>query len=124
MHGLVKCVKEDSKVLGAQKQEWEIIKDRGVKRFAPEKGGCYEIFNERPLRQEIKAYCEMNVQCLPDLYEVYTKKLDEGDGGLYWRVMITAETDKWLEDSMSAGYNPHGQHKALAPVLKPENFRY
>lgn len=48
------------------------------------------------MRPEIKACCEMDVQCLPDLYDVYSEKLDEGDFKLDWRAMIIAGTNKRL----------------------------
>jgi exonuclease 3'-5' domain-containing protein 1 len=57
VHGLAKCVRVDSTLSKKEKNAWEIAKDRGQQLYAPEKGGHYEIFNERPLKEDIKVYC-------------------------------------------------------------------
>jgi exonuclease 3'-5' domain-containing protein 1 len=51
--GLAKCIEKESPISTAAKTEWRLTKERGRRLFAPEKGGCYDIFNERPLKPEI-----------------------------------------------------------------------
>lgn len=36
---------------------WCAVKDEGKKLFAPELGGGYEVFEERPMRPEVERYC-------------------------------------------------------------------
>jgi len=50
------------------------IKETGLKLFAPEEGGIYEVFNERPLSDMIGLYCVQDVQWLPVLYQTYLQR--------------------------------------------------
>lgn len=52
VYGLAKRIMEDSDLSEVQKKTWKDTKQRGRRLFAPELGGCYEIFNERPLKEE------------------------------------------------------------------------
>ena len=125
VHGLSKCMKEDSHLSEDQKRDWETVKDEGRRLFDPQRGGSYEVFNERPLKKEIKAYCEQDVQCLPGLYEVYRARLSIGVPlGPNWYSEVKAETQNRLNESMSERYEPHGRNKALAPAWKPTQSSY
>jgi exonuclease 3'-5' domain-containing protein 1 len=114
VHGLGRCIKSDSLLSIPEKKTWEVTKEAGRKLFAPEKGGRYEVFNERPLKQEMVDYCTQDVWCMPGLYRVYKARL-EVQGALDWVERIRRETAKRLVESMGAGYQPHGRDKALAP---------
>jgi exonuclease 3'-5' domain-containing protein 1 len=123
VHGLVKCIREDSRISPRKKREWEAAKDKGLRLFAPEKGGRHEVFNERPLRDEIEEYYVQDVRCLPGLYDVYSTRL-ENAGYWYWESEICSKTRERLTESMSEGYEPHGPHKALAPVWNVGEMKY
>ncbi|RDL30458.1 uncharacterized protein BP5553_10336 [Venustampulla echinocandica] len=123
VHGLAKCIKEDSNLSEDQKIKWELAKEEGRRLFAPELGGCYEVFNERPLKKEIKAYCEQDVWFLPHLYKVYRDRLGIGySEGPNWYKAISSETAKRLEESRSETYEPQGRDKALAPVWETSQY--
>lgn len=76
LHGLAKCIREDCGLSTAEKANWEEVKDKGLKLFASEKGGRPDIFNVRPLSQDLKTYCVQDVTCLPALHELYSGRLD------------------------------------------------
>lgn len=110
VNGLSKCIERDSNMTYTQRLEWQQVKERGVKLFAPEKGGTYEVFNHRPLSDDIGLYCVQDVQWLPLLYEVYSKKLNSN-----MSAKVALATLERVKDSQSPYYRGHGQHKALGP---------
>lgn len=117
LHGLAKCINEDSGLSGPKRRAWEDIKERGRRLFAPELGGRYEVFNERPLTEAIKKYCEQDVLCMPGLYKIYSSGLGasfqlKGD----WFCKIITETESRIEWSTKENYVTHGRSKAIAPV--------
>lgn len=50
-----------------EKQCVEAIKAKGILLFAPDKGGSYAVFNQRPMTEEIVEYCVQDVVYLPKL---------------------------------------------------------
>lgn len=58
-----------------EKRKWKATKDKGVKLFAPEHGGSYEVSKSRPISDEIKQYCIQDVEFLPKLWLLYNSKL-------------------------------------------------
>jgi hypothetical protein len=70
-------------------------KREGRHLFAPDLGGNNEVFNERPLEEEIRIYCEQDVSCLPNLHEFYQNKLRFTlAGGVEWEKKIDGETER------------------------------
>lgn len=114
VHGLAKCIKADSSLSLPERMRWEAAKTRGHVLFDPAKGGRYEVFNERPLKDELTTYCAQDVQYLPSLYRVYAKTL-ESAGYLRWEDQVRSKTRQRLVESMSETYQPHGHYKAIAP---------
>ena len=108
--GLAKCVEQDSGLPATAIADWKLCKDRGRRLFAPELGGHYEVFNERPLRNEIKEYCAQDVVIMKHLYSVYNGKLNSS-----WRNKMLDETRKRIQQSQSANYNPQSRDNALGP---------
>ena len=58
-----------------EKSRVEGIKPKGIQLFSPERGGSYEIFNERPMREEIVQYCVQDVAYMPKLFDKYNAML-------------------------------------------------
>ncbi|KAK4690478.1 exonuclease 3'-5' domain-containing protein 1, partial [Lecanoromycetidae sp. Uapishka_2] len=110
LNGLIKCIEADTYLTMQEKQAWRIVKDQGVKLFAPEKGGSYEVFNSRPLHDDIKAYCVQDVRLLTTLWDTYWHRLDQD-----WKTRVEFETRARVQESQSPHYRPHGEHKALGP---------
>lgn len=75
VHGLARCVREDSRMKPEEKRAWEDAKEKGRRMFAPERGGQYAIFDERPLNGDIMTYCEQDVLCMSGLWKVYSQIL-------------------------------------------------
>jgi exonuclease 3'-5' domain-containing protein 1 len=65
--GLAKCI--EKKVLGSgiDQAKWKQAKEKGEHLFLAKHGGSYDVFNRRPMLEEIVSYCIGDVQCLPEL---------------------------------------------------------
>ncbi|PCD21766.1 hypothetical protein AU210_015569 [Fusarium oxysporum f. sp. radicis-cucumerinum] len=111
VNGLSKCIERDAPMSIQERLEWVQTKEGGLRLFAPEKGGRYEVFNERPLPDAIKFYCAQDVQILPRLWAYYDGKM-----GQRWRERMIAESRARVQSSQSATYNGKGRHMALAPT--------
>ncbi|KAL5335731.1 ribonuclease H-like domain-containing protein [Aspergillus crustosus] len=110
VNGLARCIQDDANMTWSERLKWRKTKERGVKLFAPEKGGSYEVFNARPLSDDIIEYCVQDVRFLPKLWEVYDKKLTER-----WRAKVQSEVLNRVLLSQASTYMGHGKHMALGP---------
>ena len=110
VNGLSKCIERDLSLGSSEAQEWKRIKDKGKKLFAPEFGGSYDVFNSRPLSEDIRLYCMQDVQFMPRLWANYEAKLT-----INWRVKVQQESKKRVALSQLIGYNGKGRHMALGP---------
>ncbi|KAI9041805.1 ribonuclease H-like protein [Aspergillus affinis] len=109
--GLKKCVEHDLFMSEVERKAWVASKEKGIKLFAPERGGSYEVFNERPLRKEIVRYCVEDVHYLPRLWDVYDRKLTP-----YWRTRVDLEGKNRVRLSQSSGFNGKSKNMALVPL--------
>ena len=75
LKGLGSCILQDLGLAKGEKRRAEGIKEKGLQLFSPERGGSFEIFNRRPIRQEIVDYCVQDVFYLPKLFDRYNGKL-------------------------------------------------
>lgn len=110
VRGLSRCIEMDAPLSMIEKVDWLQTKDRGVKLFAPEKGGSYQVFNERPMKDIIKAYCANDVWILPRLWTYYDGKLLKK-----WREKMIVVSATRVRESHKSTYNGKGQHMAVAP---------
>ena len=108
--GLGKCIEKDAQLKGEAIKQWKATKDKGLSLFAPERGGSYEIFKNRPLQEDIIAYCAQDVIYLPLLWDIYSKSMDGA-----WAAKAKEETRARLKKSEDASYDPHSKDKALSP---------
>jgi exonuclease 3'-5' domain-containing protein 1 len=107
LSGLAKCI--ETAVItssGIDTASWKAAKEKGELLFKAEHGGSYEVFNRRPIPEDIISYCVGDVICLPELrdwfsYEAYR-----------WRDLVNEETKKRVAASLRPEYRPHGQHRA------------
>jgi exonuclease 3'-5' domain-containing protein 1 len=111
VNGLQRCIENDAMMTVAERVAWNAAKEAGKKLFAPEKGGRYEVFNDRPLAKEIIQYCVQDVQFLPNLWSYYKKMTSAG-----WEIKVQEETKERVSSSQSKDYKAHGKHKAMAPA--------
>ena len=75
-----------------------------------EDGGSYEVFNIRPILQDIIDYCAQDVVYLPVLWNVYSLKIGEK-----WLKRVQEETGKRVLMSQAESYDPYGKVKVLSP---------
>ncbi|RGP78639.1 3 -5 exonuclease [Fusarium longipes] len=110
VNGLSKCIDRDASLSAQEKSDWARVKEAGLRLFAPDKGGTYEVFNKRPLPDAIRLYCAQDVQILPRLWVQYNAKM-----GQIWRERMIAASKARAQSSQSASYNGEGRHMAMAP---------
>jgi exonuclease 3'-5' domain-containing protein 1 len=108
LNGLLKCIERDSPMMPGKKQKWKSVKERGLRLFAPERGGSYEVFNVRPLAKDVAAYCIQDVQYMPRLWSEYRLKLT-----LNWAAKVEQATKDRITLSQSKSFNGKGSHMAL-----------
>ncbi|KAJ7621294.1 ribonuclease H-like domain-containing protein [Roridomyces roridus] len=97
----------------AIRRQWKNVKEAGKKLFAPECGGRYEVFEERPLVQALVEYCAQDVALLHELDGELHRQL--GVRGRGWDERVLAESDVRVGVAKQAHYVPNGPHKALVP---------
>lgn len=108
--GLAKCISEDAGLEWATSQKWQSTKSEGQNLFAPEKGGKYEVFLERPLSAALREYCAQDVLVMPKLLIVYSRRTK-----LHLATQINDEALARVVLSQSSNYNGKGRHMAVGP---------
>ncbi|KAL2060850.1 hypothetical protein VTL71DRAFT_8902 [Oculimacula yallundae] len=102
-----------------RKEAWEAIKEKGCDMFAPDRGGSYAVFDQRPLHRDLAMYCVQDVSCMPDLWNVYSQKLPNpnwpGHSKTDWRRAIKTATKARIKDAQSVAYDPRSRTKVFAP---------
>ncbi|KAH2061286.1 hypothetical protein KXX03_004241, partial [Aspergillus fumigatus] len=73
--GLRKCIQREVQMTAAELHTWKVTKEKGLNLFEPGRGGSYEVFNIRPLSDDILKYCIQDVRLLPKLWVAYYPKL-------------------------------------------------
>ena len=109
VHGLGTCIARDAGLSHSERHSLAAIKYAGIRLFAPEKGGSYEVFNERPLKDELIKYCVQDVICMPRLWLLYSRRLSTT-----WAEKVEIETEKRIRLSQSEPFRK-GPHLALGP---------
>jgi exonuclease 3'-5' domain-containing protein 1 len=74
--GLSKCIQFDTTLPLAARQHVSTVKEAGAALFAPEKGGSYAVFDERPLKAGILEYRVLDVVHMSELWKVYKVRMD------------------------------------------------
>lgn len=108
--GLSRCIERDLAMTPASMREWQAVKEKGKKLFAPECGGSYDVFNRRPLENDVALYCVEDVKLMPMLWELYSARLSPGVGD-----RVVRATVERVRESQSKSCVGHGSHKAIGP---------
>jgi exonuclease 3'-5' domain-containing protein 1 len=114
VNGLERCIIKDAPISAEEKSDWKAAKDKGLTLFHPSKGGSYSVFNARPIDVDIERYCVNDVQFLPQLRKLYWDQLDES-----WKRKVMEETEKRVQQSQSATYQPQSEDKKFGPWERP-----
>lgn len=118
LSGLAKCVEENVpfSLDVSARASWKLAKERGERLFKAANGGSYEIFNQRPISDDIISYCVADVRCLPGLRERFWSTRT-----LAWRDLVKEESNRRVALSQKPEYQPHGRDKAMSPWNKDQN---
>ncbi len=117
LSGLAKCVEKNMHISihGIDLASWKAAKEKGERLFKAEYGGSYEVFNQRPIPEEILSYCVGDVICLPELRDRFWQ------GAYGWRDLVNEETKKRVAASQKSEYQPHGPDRTVAPWTEDQN---
>lgn len=110
LSGLARCIEQDSGLPCKVRKDWESTKAQVKRKFNPEASGTGEVFNERPLPEDLLRYCAGDVQFLPVLASKYQARLSPA-----WPKKVAQETTRRLEESWGPDYQPKGKHKVFGP---------
>lgn len=118
LSGLAKCIVENVIMWprGTDRASWKLAKEKGKRLFKPEHGGSYEIFNLRPIPEDVVSYCVGDDQCLPEL----RARLWPG-AAFRWQDLATEKTKRRVADTQKPEYQPNGPDRALAPWRDDQN---
>jgi exonuclease 3'-5' domain-containing protein 1 len=108
--GLAKCISEDGDLSWLLSQKWQSVKSAGQEVFAPEKGGSYEVFLERPLSATLQEYCAQDVFIMPKLLTLYGRRIQP-----HLALQVSDEALARVVLSQSSNYNGKGRHMAIGP---------
>ncbi|KAJ7489208.1 ribonuclease H-like domain-containing protein [Mycena latifolia] len=95
-------------------RDWTRVKEAGLKLFAPERGGRYSVFEDRPFASALKEYCAQDVALLHELEAALRRNM--GPYGRNWEQRVCAESAVRVGFARQANYTPRGQDKALVPA--------
>ena len=117
LKGLSKCISESGILSREEARTWEQAKDDGVRQFAPEQGGTYDVFLRRPLSSAMQKYCAEDVLRLPLLLVHYARKTSR-----HLASEVAKEALARVALSQSPKYNPHGKQKAIGPAIRWQRY--
>ncbi|KAJ6551233.1 ribonuclease H-like domain-containing protein [Mycena capillaripes] len=94
-------------------RNWVRVKEAGLRLFAPERGGRYEVFKARPLAPALVKYCAQDVALLHELEASLHERI--GPVGRNWEQRVCTESAKRVAVAWCANYAPNGKNKARVP---------
>ncbi|KAL4905516.1 ribonuclease H-like domain-containing protein [Aspergillus multicolor] len=121
--GLAKCIARDAGLSEDEALILRKIKKKGLMLSTPERGGSYDVFNKRPMSQEMVDYCALDVSVLPRLWRAYSKRL-WGERGRMWRERIREATRERVDLCLEVG-SPWGDgsgRRDKARAFGPASF--
>ena len=118
LNGLTKCVENNfpMSLNGSGLASWKRAKEKGERLFKAEYGGSYDVFNQRPIPEDMLSYCVGDVQYLPELRDRFWIQQTS-----QWRNLVSEESRKRVAASQRSAYQPHGPDRAMAPWSKEQN---
>lgn len=108
--GLDKVVRSHSNMTAAETANWTATKILGVRLFAPEKGGDYDVFKQRPLNPLLIPYSINDVVCLPQLFEKFTNNLSK-----HAKRDVESKTEQAILETLSSQYQGKGRDRTFSP---------
>lgn len=94
------CIIKDTAISRPGKINFQAIYEAAAKLFDKKLGGSSQVFQQRPLREDLKVYCEQSLEPLPYLHKSYMHRVTSL-GKEEW---VNTKTAKRLQASQSAEY--------------------
>jgi exonuclease 3'-5' domain-containing protein 1 len=116
LSGLAKCAEKNVLLSGSDLASWKQVKEKGERLFKAEYGGSYEVFNQRPILDDIISYCVGDVHYLPELRDKFWKTQ-----AFRWRGLVNEESMKRVSASQKPEYQRHGSDREVAPWNEDQN---
>jgi exonuclease 3'-5' domain-containing protein 1 len=104
LHGLEKCVRMDLSLGFMERERW-IRTKKEVQALMPN-----DIFSRRPLDDKTMQYCVNDVEYLPALRDVYSKRIKSE-----WREKAMDQSARRVVEACNPAYNPQSEAKKLGP---------
>lgn len=101
---------------GGNLATWKQAKERGQRLFKPGRGGKYEVFNQRPIPEDIVSYCVGDVQYLPELRDKFWSGRTR-----QWKDLIMEVPMKRVSLSQEPIYRPQGPSRAVSPSTEDQH---
>lgn len=105
---LTECIEKDRsrQISIKERTEWRKAKEDGYWVIAPEKGGRFEVLNERPIKPEIIKYCQMDVLMFRSLYDIYSAAMRQKSHQHRWDSVLE-KTNNRIKQSQNPFYDTH-----------------
>jgi exonuclease 3'-5' domain-containing protein 1 len=116
LNSLAKCIERNTRIDSKEHASWKLAKERGERLFMARHGGTSEIFNQRPIPEEIISYCAGDIRYLPELREKLWKSRAEE-----WQDFVKQESQNRVKASQKPDYLPQGPDKMSAPWSEDQN---
>lgn len=110
LNGLARCIEYDAGLSLKAVETFRERKKEGARLFAPEKGGSYEVFAERPMKAEILDYCIQDVRYLPELWFRYQEQMSPRV-----KALVMFATLSRVVQSRRPEYNPRDRRNCRGP---------
>ncbi|EWC48045.1 hypothetical protein DRE_02624 [Drechslerella stenobrocha 248] len=114
LNGLSRVLRTYQVIEPREMARWAAVKEEGVRLFAPESGGSYDVFNQRPLSETLAKYCVQDVRFLKRLWDLFAPNL-ERPSMANWKTRVRDETLRRVALCDNPRYNPKGRERAMAP---------
>jgi exonuclease 3'-5' domain-containing protein 1 len=100
------------RVTEQQEQEYICeIKDKGKSLFSPDRGGGYEVFEQRPLLPILVKYAAIDVEYLERIKQCFWDVLS-----VEWKEWVRFESHRRVSLAFSKGPLPTGKEACIAPL--------
>ena len=110
VNGLARCIERDIQLSYVERKQFIQVKEAGKRLFAPESGGSYQVFLDRPMSSVVLDYCVQDVQYLPLLWKAYSDKLSPLS-----KVKVQREVEDRIWMSQQPRFLGEGRHMAIGP---------
>ncbi|KAF5844037.1 hypothetical protein GGP41_003900 [Bipolaris sorokiniana] len=116
LNSLTKCIENNLSLNSSGLASWKLSKEKGERLYKVQYGGSYDVFNQRPIPEDIVSYCVGDVQYLPELRDRFRTQQ-----AYQWRDLVGEESKKRVAMSQRSDYQPHSPAKAMAPWSKEQH---